>query len=486
MHEKSIKKNATYSFLKAFLTLIFPVITFPYASRILLPEGIGKVNFANSIVQYFAMIAGLGITAYATREAAKRKYNKTELDIFAKEIFLINIYSTIVAYLLFFIALVAIPQLNASYALLLICSGKIFFSLFSFDWLYTALEEFKYITIRSALFQLLSLIFLFTFVKDESDVIAYAIFGMFSSVGSNLINFFYSKRFINLKIKTTLNLTQHMKGIFIFFGMALITSIYTTLDITILGFLSTEKEIGYYSAATKLSHMILSLLTAATGVLLPRLTLYYQQQKYEIFQELVSKTISILLLIAIPIFLGFFLLVNPIISLFSGNQFLPAIPAMKVISPIIIIIPLASITGVQILPSLGKEKISMFSYSLGAITNLGFNLLFIPKFGALGATIGTVIAESVVLIFQILFFPKNLFSKEIIVNVLQSVIAALIMAVPIFFIQKYITNPFIVLITSFIIGFLLYALGLYIMRNKYFLMYTKYARNFFLPKNTKK
>ncbi|MBQ5645905.1 MAG: oligosaccharide flippase family protein, partial [Treponema sp.] len=165
MAEKSLKKNAIYSFIKAFMNLAFPVITFPYASRILLPEGIGKVNFANSIVSYFIMIAGLGIGTYAIREAAKVRNDKTQLTKFSKEILSINLIATAIAYILFFIAFIFIPKLNPYRTMLLICSTKILFTTIGMDWFYSALEEFKYITLRSVFFQAISLIFLFIFVR---------------------------------------------------------------------------------------------------------------------------------------------------------------------------------------------------------------------------------------------------------------------------------------------------------------------------------
>ncbi|MDD6654245.1 MAG: oligosaccharide flippase family protein, partial [Treponema sp.] len=149
MSEKSLKKNAFYSFLKAFMTLIFPIITFPYASRILTPEGIGKVNFANSIVSYFVMFGSLGIGTYAVREASKVRDNKIELIKFFKEILLINLISSIISYCTFFILLIFVPKFNQYTLLLLISSIRILFTTLGLDWFYSALEEFKYITIRS-------------------------------------------------------------------------------------------------------------------------------------------------------------------------------------------------------------------------------------------------------------------------------------------------------------------------------------------------
>ena len=412
MEQKSLKKNAFYSVLKVFLSLVFPLITFPYASRILLPEGIGKVNFANSIVSYFIFIASLGIGGYATREASKLRDDKNALSKLFKEIITINIICCIVAYILFFGALYFIPKFSAYRNLLLVCGIKILFSVLGIEWIYTANEEFKYITLRTFFIQLFSLIYLFVFVHTKDDIIHYAVFGILTAVGSNLFNLILVGKFVDLKYKTKLEFKKHLKAILIFFGMTVVTSIYTMLDTTMLGFLSNDTEVGYYAASTKLGHMVLSMLTAITGVLLPRLTNYVQKNDESSFNQLVIKSANILIVLSIPMTFGLIILARPLVLLLSGTQYLQAVPSMQVISPILIIISFGSLAGVQILPAIGKEKISFYSYIAGAVTNIILNSLLIPKYGALGAAIGTVGAESIVTIIQIYFIKYYIMNKD--------------------------------------------------------------------------
>ena len=175
---KSLKKNATLNVIKTICSIIFPLITFPYASRILLPEGTGKVNFANSIISYFSIIASLGIGTYAIRGAAKVRDNKFELSKFTKEILAINLLSTAVAYLCFFIALRFSVKLHDYTKLLVICSSSILLSTIGINWLYSALEEYSYITLRSLSFQVLSIILLFTLVKTKEDYTKYAAYSL--------------------------------------------------------------------------------------------------------------------------------------------------------------------------------------------------------------------------------------------------------------------------------------------------------------------
>lgn len=473
MAEKSLKKNAIYSFIKAFMNLAFPVITFPYASRILLPEGIGKVNFANSVASYFIIIAGLGIVTYATREAAKIRDDKTNLTKFSKEIFTINLIATAIAYILFFIAFIFIPKLNPYRTMLLICSTKILFTTLGMDWFYSALEEFKYITLRSVFFQAISLIFLFIFVRTKEDILWYTAFGIISSVGSNICNLFYCTKFIDLRLKIKLELKKHIKPILTFFGMTLATTIYTMLDTTMLGFLSTNTEVGYYSAATKISHMVLSLITAITTVLLPRMSLYINNNDMDSFKTLTNKTVSIITLLSIPIAVGLFLLAKPITLLFSGTDYIPAIIPMQVMTPIVFIISIASITGIRMLPAMNKEKLALISYITGATANIICNAIFIPIYGALGAAIGTLIAESIVTGIQVIYLHQYIFTKDNFISLIHSIIGTVIMGILIIVILKYINNIALQIVITSICGMIFYAVCLVILRNKYFIEYIK-------------
>lgn len=471
MVEKSLKKNAFYSSLKAFLTLVFPLVTFPYASRILLPEGIGKVNFANSVVSYFILIASLGIGGYATREAARLKHDKIALTKFFKEILFINLVCSIIAYILFLIALFFVPKFSEYRNLLLVCSIKIIISTMGIEWIYIANEDFRYITVRSFIFQFISLGYLFAFVKTQDDILHYAIFGILTSVGSNLFNLIHVRKYIDVRQKITFEVKRHFKYIFVFWGMALITSIYTMLDTTMLGFFSNDVQVGFYAASTKLGHMVLNMLTAITTVLLPRLSAYVQRGDMASFKTLSQKSACILLLLAIPMMTGLFILAEPAVLLLSGQEYLPAVPVMQLIIPIIVIITLGSLTGGQVLPSIGKEKISLYSYIAGSIVNLTLNLIFIPKIGALGAALGTVCAEFMVTIIQLLYVRKYILSKDFLLTFIESLFASLIMMVGIYFLLQKIENLILQIGISVVVGISIYALILFCCRNKFFMEY---------------
>lgn len=477
MEEKSLKKNAFYSVLKVFLSLVFPLITFPYASRILLPEGMGKVNFANSIIGYFLMLSNLGINVYAIREAAKLRDNKDALTKFFKEMILINFVCCIISYLLLFCSISLIPKFHEYKTLLLLCSIRIIFSVIGIEWIFAAFEDFKYITIRSFFVQLLSLVYLFIFVRTKEDILHYAFFGVLIAVGSNILNFFFLKNYINIHYKTKLEIKKHLKAIFLFFGMTVVTSIYTMLDSSMLGFLSSSDEVGFYTVSTKLSHMLLGLITAITGVLLPRLTDYLQKKDHVSFATIINKGANIILLLSIPMTFGLMILAKPLIILLSGDDYIPAIPAMITIAPILIIISFGSLTGTQVLPAMGKERISFYSYIFGAITNILLNSLLIPKIGALGAAIGTLCAEFVVSTIQIIIVRSYIFNKTFFITLAESLAASIIMLGFILLIKHFIGIASLQVILSVLSGIFIYGLTLYLFKNQYFLLYFTKAVN---------
>lgn len=470
--QKSIKKNSFYSFINALTTLVLPVITFPYASRILHPEGIGKVNFVTAIEGYFAIIAGLGISAYATREAARLRDDRHALTKFCKEMIAINSLSMAVSYGLLCMAIIFIPKLESYRLMILIRSVNIFFTTIGLEWLYRAEEDFKYITLRSLIFKFSGLAYLFIFVRTQDDTIEYLIFGILTSVASNIYNLAHSRKYIDYRYKCRLELSRHLRPIFTFFGMSVIISVYTILDTSMIGFLSTETQVGYYSAATRLTKMTIGVLTSVTSVILPRLSYYRQTGEEKKFLSLAEKSLSINTLLALPMLVGLIFLARPLVLLFAGEAYIPAVTAMNIISPILFFISSTSIIGGQIFPAMRKEKRTLVSVTIGALTNITLNAVFIPRLGATGAAIGTTAAEFMVLVIDICFI-RSLISKTYIINFMQALIGSGIEAGLIFFLSRIISHPIPLIAVSIVSSIAVYYLFLLIVRNKYIIEYTE-------------
>lgn len=467
MKEKSLKLNAILNVIKTLMGLIFPLITFPYASRILLPEGLGKVNFANSIVSYFAMIASLGIETYGVREAAKVRDDKILLSQFTKEIFTINMISTVMSYILFAIAVFFIPKFVEYRTLLIVSGATILFSTLGINWLYSAVEDYVYITVRSIIFQFISLGLLFLFVKTKDDYIKYAAISVISSVGSNILNFLHSRKYITIKTGVPLILKKHLKPIFVLFAMAVTVKIYTALDTTMIGFIKGDYEVGIYTAATKINKIVLSLVVAIGAVMLPRLSYYSKLEDKTEFFSLSYNGFNILLLISIPCSIGLSLLSDSVINILSGTGYEAAIIPMRIMNPIIVIIGLSNFMGIQIFMPLNKEKWTLYSVIAGALINFSMNTILIPKYGAVGASVATVSGETAVTIVQFIMVRRFLKIKPILLAFVKYLINSVIMSIPVCLAVHFIENQILELAVGIIIGMLIYILLLLIEKDPF-------------------
>lgn len=470
MAEKSLKKNAFYSVLRTIMSLLFPLITFPYASRILLPEGTGKVNFANSIINYFGMLASLGIGTYGIREAAKVRHDKQRLSQFTVELFTINLLSTLIAYILLYISIIVVPKFHEYRMLLYMTSVTIIFTTMGISWLYSAVEEYGYIALRSVVFQVVSIILLFTFVKRKEDYLIYAGIGVISSVGSNIFNIIHARKFISFTGLRRLELKKHVKPIFVFFGSTLAISVFTMLDTSMLGFLSTDAEVGFYSAATKLTRMIRDLFPAVFTVLFARLSVYAgKTEEQDKYKNLIFNMLNFILCFALPIMVGLFLLGKPILILLSGTAFLPALPAMYVMIPVILFSSTAGFLGGTVLNSLSKEKWYLYTVIAGAFVNFVLNYFLIPPYGALGAGIATVVTECILMLCYIIQLHKLIPFGKLAKPFAQSCLACTIMSLLLYFIKDYLFSGFLQILLTTGIGILVYFSTLFLFKN-YFVM----------------
>ena len=480
---KSLKKNAALNMTKTVMSLVFPLITFPYASRVLGPVYIGKVNFAQSIVSYFALVAALGISTYAVRESAKLRDDREKLSVFVKEVFSLNMISTVVSYILFALALAVVPAFESYRKLLCVCGASVLFTTLGMDWLYTGLEEFKYITVRSIVFQFISLILLFVFVRSKDDYLKYAGVSVVSSVGSNICNFLHARHFVDFKIKAR-DLKKHLKPIFTLFAMSAAVSIYTVLDTTMLGFIKGDEAVGIYTAATKINRMVIMMITAATAVLLPRLSYYADKDRNE-FLRLANKAVQFVVMFSVPCAAGLFILSEPAVLLFSGEQFLPAVPVMKIMNAVIVFIGISNVIGIQIFMSVGKERYTLFSVVAGAVVNFTMNMILIPHLGAIGAAVGTVCAEFSVTAIQFAWARKYFAFENLIVHFFKVLVSLFVMLFCVSCVCRYFKAYSIELILGILSGTVSYSLCLFVLKDALFVEISNQLLGRFYKNNQK-
>lgn len=480
--QKSLKTNFFYYAIKTILSLIFPLITFPYASRILLPDGIGRINFAESVIAYFVLLSSLGINTYAIREGAKVRDDKDKLSTFCQEILTINIFTTIISYLLLFILIFNIDSFSNYKSLLLIFSTIIGFNTIGVEWLYGALEEYKYISIRTVIFNIISILLLFIFVKNPNDYMNYAMIQVFASVGSNVLNIFNARKYITFKKKNKYNLKKHLKPILIIFGLNVACNIYMNFDKTCLGMISGDKSVGLYTASLKIVRMTISVITIVGTILLPRLTYYLEKKDFDQYRALMKKAFNFVFMISIPAAVGLFLLSSNVISLLSGPTYESASATMKILTIIIPIIGISNLISVQIFIPFGKEIYSLLSSSIAAVINLTINLLLIPHLSQNGAAIGTVFAETFALIFCIILSRKVIDLKGITKNIYQYILSSIPIVLIYIICANIIETRIILILLTISMSCLIYFLLLVLFRNEYVLEVLKEVKTKFLRK----
>ena len=466
MQQKSLKLNFIMNAILTMSSFLFPLITFPYVSRILLPIGTGKVSFANSVVTYFVMISQLGIPTYGIRACAIVRNDEEKLKKTVYELFLINVVMSILAYIVFFVALIYVPRLRADRTLFLITGTLIFFNTIGVEWLYKALEQYTYITVRSIIFKFIALIAMFVLVHDVDDYGSYGGISIFAASASNAFNFIRLRKIIGKKKVSQLNFKQHFKPVFTFFIISCATTIYTNLDNVMLGFMKDDVEVGYYNAATKIKNILVSIVTSLGTVLMPRASYYLQNGMEDEFYKLSKKAIKFVFLAATSMMIYFMLFAREGVLFLSGEAFEGAILPMMIVMPTLLFIGLTNIMGIQMLVPMGREDAVMISTFVGAIVDLILNAIAIPILGASGAAIGTLVAEFVVLIVQLIYLRKDvafLYNGQSYLKLLIALIAAFIAGCAV---KLLISGIFIKLVISAMLFFGVYALILYILKEE--------------------
>lgn len=466
MKQKSIKENSILNVIKTISSIIFPLITFPYISRVLLPNNVGKINFGTSFISYFSMIASLGITTYAIRECSAVRDDKSKLSKKASEIFSINICTTLVAYALLAISLVLYRKLDNYRVLIIIQSTTILFVTLGADWINSAMEDFKYITIRTIAFQLISLLLMFCFVRMPDDYLKYAIISVFSSSGANIVNVFYRRRFCKVKFTKKMNWKIHFKPIFLLFVMIMAQTVFSSADQTMLGIMKGDYEVGIYSTALKIENIILQVAASLVWVVMPRLSIYFAEGDFSKINDMLKKTLSIFMVLGCPAIAGVWALSNEIVSIIGGKEFLDASKPLNILMLAFAFSLIGgSFLGNMVLLPSKKENIYMWICCITAVFNVITNYVLIPYGGASAAALTTALSSFLIMI--LLLIKKD---KRIKLDYMVEVsISPLIGSVAIFVYCKIIEILFAGLWSRTIVSisgsFILYCLVMIMMKN---------------------
>lgn len=399
--ETSIRFNYIMNIIYTVSGMVFPLLIYPHATRVLGETGIGAVSFANSIVSCFGIFAQLGIPTYGIKACARVRNDKEKLTRVVHEILLINLCTCGITYLVFFAALFYYPAFRAEKELFLVISSVLFFNTIGVDWLYKGLEKYRYITCCSLFFKVIGLLATFLLVRSESDYVIYGGITILALVGSNALNFINLRKYIYWHPVGNYHFRKHLKMISVFLAMSVATTIYTNMDSAMLGIIKGTGENGYYDVAVKVKNILVSVVSSLGTVLLPRMSFYVSNHMEGEFQRITRKALHFILMISLPICVYFILFAEPAVFLLAGERFVPSIRPMKIIMPTLVFIGLTNIIGMQMMVPLGMERQVLYSEIAGASVNLAVNFFLIPRLGCTGAAIGTLAAEMLVFLVQV-------------------------------------------------------------------------------------
>lgn len=414
MKKKSLAVNAFLNSIRNILNILFPLITFPYVSRKLNVEGIGTYNFSKSVVSYFLLIAALGINTYAVREGAKYRSDRKKFTRFSSEIFTINMCSTVIAYILLIASLMIFSKLRSYTICILIFSLQIFFTTIGTEWIYQIYEDYTYITIRSIIFQIISIVLLFIFVQGPQDYLRYAEITVFSAVGSNILNFFNVRKYSRLHLIFHFNWKIHMIPILTLFAVTIASMIYVNSDITLLGIMKNSYIVGIYTVSSQVYSVVKTIMSALLIVTIPRLALYLNNKKMREYHKILSELTNTLVFLTLPASVGVFMLSKEIIVILSGKHFLRAIYSLRILCFACIFAILAWILNDCVLIPAKREKYVLQSTTISASINIIFNIIFIPLWDENAAAFSTVIAE------MCMFFINYYHAKDLVHDIFIS------------------------------------------------------------------
>ena len=401
--KKSIGANALLNGIRTMLNLLFPLITFPYVARVLGVDNVGKYNFALSINQYLLLIAALGISTYAVREGAKYRDDPEKISNFASQVFTINVFSTLFAYLVMIFCLMEVRKFDDYRILIIVFSIELIFTTIGTEWVYTIFEEYKYITIRSIVFKLLSIVLLLTLVKKPEDYILYAGITVFANAGSNILNYIHLRKICRVRLVRKTDWKRHLKPILIIFASTLATSIYVNSDITMLGLLATDYEVGIYSVSAKIYRIVKQMLAAVLVVSIPRLAMLMGQGRKEEYQKLFIKIFNVLTALVFPAVIGLFMTSKEIVLLIAGKEYINAVPSLRLLAVALTLCIFGWLFNQCVMMPAKRETTVLVATIISAIANILINIVLIPSLKENAAAISTIAAEGIMLVVCVWF-----------------------------------------------------------------------------------
>lgn len=446
---KSLYKNSIYFIAYRVINVVYPLITATYVARILGPEGVGRVSIAQTVVIFLTACASLGIPNYGTREVSKLK-DKSKLNKLFTELFILNAVSTIIISILYYIIVHNIPYFRGKTLLYDIEGLILILNIINVDWFFHGVEEFKYITIRSCIVKIISVVCIFIFVKNKGDIYIYALIFALAYAGNYLFNIWHLRNFIRFKFRR-IRPIKHLKSVFILAITYISNEIYVTIDTVMIGVIVGDITTGYYSNAMKLIKILINVCAAIGVTLLPRLSRVKNDGDDNRFNSILTQTIKILIWFTAACVVGIWLTADKLIPILFGIEFYPSITIIKILCFLVIFRTFSNLF-LQVCLCVNEDKKTTKIYFWGMILNIFLNLILIPKYEANGAAVASVISELYMLITLWLIAYKYMKIKITSRYYISVLLPLLVMILAIMALNMFNVNIFIALVMDIIFG----------------------------------
>lgn len=465
MAKKSVAKNYIYNLSYQILVIIIPLITTPYISRVLGAENIGIYSYTLSISAFFILFGSLGIALYGKREIAYHQKNKEEYSKIFWEVLILRMILMSISLVIFYFSFVTKEQYQIYYKILML---EILANCVDISWFFQGLEEFKKTVIRNMIVKVISIVCIFVFVKDRNDLTKYFLIYVLSILIGNISLWFYLPKFLT-KVKIRyLKIWRHIKPTLYLFIPQIAIEVYTLLDRTMIGTIISDKsEVGFYDQSQKIIKMLLTMITSLGTVMLPRIASNFANGKKKKIRKYMEKSFNMVFFLSFPMIFGIISVSSIFVPKFFGEGYGKVAVLMNVISPIILFIGLSNVIGTQYLLPTKRQKEFTISVACGAIINFIINISLIWNFGAIGASIGTVIAELTVTLVQFYFVRKDFKIIRIIKSSKNYLFSSIIMFIVCLVIKSIVRKPYFSMALQVAIGGIVYLAILIIIEDQF-------------------
>lgn len=465
MARKSIRKNYIYNVLYQVLTLLTPMITAPYLSRVLEADGIGRVSYVESVVSYFTLFAAMGMATFGQREVSYLQDDRKGRTVIFWEVKILELLTSAICSGIYVIYAIGRP--DSSLYLILI------FNLLSVatgvTWVFQGMEEFGRIVSRNLVFKVLNIIYIFTAIRSKEDLLKY-LFGLsFFSFLSSVSLWFWLPKVVGRPKLSELRPFRHMKIIISLFIPTIAIQIYTVLDKTMIGVITRDSfENGYYELAIKISKMVMAVVTALGTVMIPRIGYHFEQGETQRIRSLMYRGYRFVWFLGVPLCLGMIMVCGNFVPWFFGEGYEQVVPLLQILSFLILAIGINNVTGMQYMIPTKRQNIFTLTVIIGATINFMLNMVLIRSFQAIGAAVASVVAETVIAVVQLIIVRKELSPWTVLLEGRNYYISGILMAGALGIMEKHLNPSIMHTILLVSCGALIYFGVLLVLKDEFF------------------